>query len=403
VVARPLIRPAAPERTPTTSPGRLGALDLLRFLAASAVVAFHFTARSNEAFGTRVQDVFPDLGGVTALGGLGVELFFVISGFVILMSVWGRSTQDFVASRAARLFPAYWCAVVLTGTVMVAFHPEPVKSVTLSDVLTNLTMVQTAFGVGHVDGVYWTLYVELKFYVLVGLLALVGLTRTRVIAFAVLWPVVGAIASAKDAVFLATLLAPEHAVFFSAGMLMYLIYREGHCTLLWLLVGMQWALAMHYSSSGLVSFLEAGTERDVTAASVMACVTAAFVLVAAATLSPLARLSGRWTAFLGSLTYPLYLVHENWGWIIIRALHPRVGHLPALVIATACVLVAAWAIHRFVERPLGPRLRELVRRGLQPAPDRPAAPAPAVPRVAGGDPADAAERHVRTARMDSVA
>jgi peptidoglycan/LPS O-acetylase OafA/YrhL len=369
--------PVASRPSAGTRPrSRLAALDLLRFLAAFAVVAFHYTSRTNTAFGTDVSRVFPQLGQVTALGALGVQLFFMISGFVILKSIWGRSTQDFVASRVSRLFPAYWCALVVTAAVMLLVRPEPVnQKLTLSEALTNLTMVQTAFGVRNVDGVYWTLYVELKFYLLIALFALVGLTRNRIIAFAMLWPVAGAVAHDKGEVFLSTVLASEHAVFFATGMLLYLIHREGHSAFLWGLVVLQWALAMQSCRSYLLPFLEAGTDRTLSLSWVELAVTVIFAAVALATVSPLSRLSVRWMSLLGALTYPLYLVHENWGYIVIHATHGALGQLPALALAVVGSLAAAYAIHRLVERPLAPRLGDLVRRGLQSG-------APEAPRTA---------------------
>src|SRR4051794_6198061 len=92
--------------TPPSSPGRhgrLGALDALRFIAAAAVVAFHFTARQSPAWEGPAPEAFDAVGPLTSYGRLGVALFFVISGFVILMSSWGRDLPHFVASRVGRL------------------------------------------------------------------------------------------------------------------------------------------------------------------------------------------------------------------------------------------------------------------------------------------------------------
>ena len=95
----------------TDSGSRLRVLDLLRFCAALAVVMFHFVETS--AWGTR--RAFPALIDFSMFGVYGVRLFFVISGFVILMSAWGRTSGQFVVSRIARLYPAYWASVVILG------------------------------------------------------------------------------------------------------------------------------------------------------------------------------------------------------------------------------------------------------------------------------------------------
>jgi len=255
---------------------------------------------------------------------------------------------------------------VITATVMLLLRPEPLGDrLTLDSAIANLTMVQSAYGVSHVDGVYWTLWTELRFYLLIGLLSLVGITRGRVIAFAVLWPVLAGLAGQTESVLVSTVLVGPESLFFASGMLMYLVYREGHSLFMWMLIGMQWALAMAYSGTDLTARLERWTGRDVHPWAVMATVTVMFLLVVVATLTPAARLSWRWLSFAGALTYPLYLVHENWGWVSIRALHEPLGQVPALVVTIVLVVAAAAAIHVLVERPLAPRLQDAVRRGLR--------------------------------------
>ncbi|NEC93307.1 acyltransferase family protein, partial [Streptomyces sp. SID12501] len=140
------------------------------------------------AWGDAQPDLVPDA--VTrwaSYGSLGPELFFVISGFVILMTAWGRTTVAVVASRIGRLYPSYWVAVLLTGALLLLVWSEG-KHVTPGQVAANLTMLQAVVGVDHVDGVYWTLWAELRFYLLMGLLVLVGVTRRRVLTVALLWP-----------------------------------------------------------------------------------------------------------------------------------------------------------------------------------------------------------------------
>jgi exopolysaccharide production protein ExoZ len=73
--------------------GRLRSIDILRAFAACSVVLFH----SDPGF---------------YLGAAGVDLFFVISGFVIASVSAGRAAADFLADRAARIFPLYWIALL---------------------------------------------------------------------------------------------------------------------------------------------------------------------------------------------------------------------------------------------------------------------------------------------------
>ena len=118
--------------------------------------------------GHLARQQFPTLHEWFAYGCLGVQIFFVISGFVICMSGWGRPLHSFFVSRAARLLPAYWAAVILVdGGVRPARGRY--EAVSPSELLVNLTMMQQPLGVDRVLGVCWTLWAEVRFYALFAL------------------------------------------------------------------------------------------------------------------------------------------------------------------------------------------------------------------------------------------
>jgi len=117
-VPAPAAAAPAPARATEPSRPRLTALDGLRFVAAAAVVVYHLTARQSSVWDGQQQDLLGDTGRWTSLGSLGPELFFVISGFVLAPSAWGRSAVHVVASRVARLYPAYWVGVLATGGLL---------------------------------------------------------------------------------------------------------------------------------------------------------------------------------------------------------------------------------------------------------------------------------------------
>ncbi|MBC8152273.1 MAG: acyltransferase, partial [Bacteroidetes bacterium] len=143
---------------------RIRELDALRGIAALLVVLFHFTMfRPQAEYGFKY--------GVT-----GVDLFFMISGYVIFLTINRvRDWRDFIVSRVARLYPAYWTAVLLTTLLLYVFdRPHFFPKATLA----NLTMLQNFVGTGDLDGAYWTLAVELIFYGLMLLLFVSGQLRT---------------------------------------------------------------------------------------------------------------------------------------------------------------------------------------------------------------------------------
>ncbi|SNS01157.1 Peptidoglycan/LPS O-acetylase OafA/YrhL, contains acyltransferase and SGNH-hydrolase domains [Geodermatophilus pulveris] len=345
-------------------PDRFRVLDGLRFVAALSVVVFHFTARAHEDWGTSVDRVFPTLSQYAAYGTLGVEFFFVISGFVILMTAWDRSLADYTASRIGRLFPAYWAGVALSTLLLVVLWPEG-RPVELGEALVNATMLQEAWGVHRLEGVYWTLWIELRFYLLVGVLMLVGLTRARIVAFCVLWPVVGAMAARADSALLEAVLLPTHAPLFAGGMMLYFVLREGHSLVAWLVVGMNAVFAAHAADRAAVGRIDEITAVEHSSPVVWLVTLGCFAVVAAATLTRLREVRWRWLTVLGALTYPLYLVHEFWGRYVIHLLTPALPEYAVLGIALAATVALAWGVHRLVERPFAGRLRRTILRELQ--------------------------------------
>ncbi|GHH78517.1 acyltransferase family protein [Promicromonospora soli] len=347
--------------------GRLVAIDGLRFVAAAAVLLYHFTATTSVSgyWGVNPVHAFPLLNEFTRYGWLAVELFFMISGFVILLTSDGRGIAGFIASRVGRLFPAYWACVVLTAGLQQVWSGG--RQASLTETLVNLTMVQDLFQVTGLQVVFWTLLVELKFYLLVlVVLALGPLTRNRVLAFAAIWPLAGWAAQALGAQWLVDWLVPNYAPYFAVGMLLFLAYRDGFDLVTGLiLVGSLGLCVMRVvDAAGRASDLQGVLVSPFVAAAIMlACV----VAVWATTLQGKVRPPGRLVAALGTagaLTYPIYLVHTQFGYAVIDLLAHQTTRTVALFAAGALSVVLAVAIHYGVERPTSARLRRAVQAGL---------------------------------------
>ena len=145
-------------------------IDLLRGVACVSVIAFHYLARGALA-GWMPELPLPLLEPFARYGFLGVHLFFMVSGFVIFMSAIGRTPREFVASRVSRLYPALWFAAPVTMLLML-WHANPVLTVSWQDFFWNLTLMPQYVGAQFVDGAYWSLAVELQFYIFVWLVLL---------------------------------------------------------------------------------------------------------------------------------------------------------------------------------------------------------------------------------------
>lgn len=134
-------------------------LDALRGIAALFVVFFHFTYKR------------PEYNTFFKLGTTGVDLFFIISGFVIFMSLQKISRGvDFVINRVSRLYPTYWASVTFTFILNISYaiyKNEGDLDNRLITYVGNLTMFQFYLGIPNLDPPYWTLIIEMVFYIFI--------------------------------------------------------------------------------------------------------------------------------------------------------------------------------------------------------------------------------------------
>lgn len=315
---------------------RVVELDALRGLAALAVVAFHYTT----FYGAEVGHVPPLPFGFPA-GNYGVHLFFLISGFVIYMTLERtRTAMDFVVSRFSRLFPAYWAAIALTASVVYTIG-LPQQKLPLRDLLLNLTMVQQFAGAEHLDGSYWTLQVELFFYAQMLAMFVLGLLG-RIRWVIVFWLLL-AVAYGESMQFhwhfsytMRELFIVRHIPFFALGILFYRIHTRMPDR------------SIDLSLIGLC-LLAIGVAMPAVFLLVAAICCAIFGLFVAGALRWLATPA---FALLGTLSYSIYLLHQAIGIAVIHRVEEAGVHSGiAIVLAVALVLALAAAITFLVERP----------------------------------------------------
>jgi peptidoglycan/LPS O-acetylase OafA/YrhL len=196
---------------------RLRSLDGLRGLAALAVLGYHFSEP------------------LAYYGLMGVELFFVISGFVILMTLERvGSLTEFAIGRAGRLYPAYWVSVAVAGLFLWLTHQA-----TAGLILINATMLQAFFLRRNIIDPYWTLAFELVFYVAMAAVfrvrQLPNIDRVALAWLAIMVLFRGAMLSGKgwglyNNWTVQFLLMPQFGHLFIAGMMLYRI-NTGRATL----------------------------------------------------------------------------------------------------------------------------------------------------------------------------
>ncbi len=183
------------------------------------VVLFRYT--SNGISNGKIESIAhtPWILDFSKYGYLGVELFFMISGYVIFFSANNNSASRFAVSRAVRLYPSYIFAVVLTSACEWQWEADLV-SLTPAKILANLTMFQFYLGYGNVDGVYWTLVYEIIFYMAV-LLILISRWRNFFSNMVLFWPLAMVVAFALNVEYLPLL--GGYFYYFAAGALFALL------------------------------------------------------------------------------------------------------------------------------------------------------------------------------------
>lgn len=325
--------------TESNNGNRLVEVDALRGLAALAVVLFHHTTRFGELFQpvSLTSISFPD-------GHHGVNLFFIISGFVIFMTLEKTSRpMDFVVSRFSRLFPAYWAAIILTFFITHLLG-LPGKLVDAAAAIGNLVMIHGLFGIPHVDGVYWTLEVELLFYC--GMFLLYRLRRLHLIHYILLGLLALRLAyyllerafGIELSWTISRLLILKYIPWFALGISIYLAisrhdvnaWRQpaitAACAVLTLLIVDTLSLAVLAVALGYAVFLAANNRARVLRYGIL--------------------------VWLGSISYPLYLLHENIGWSL--QLRFAAWGIPAdarALAAVAASLAIAAMLTRWIEQP----------------------------------------------------
>jgi peptidoglycan/LPS O-acetylase OafA/YrhL len=184
--------PTAEPSTPRAPRGRLDALDGLRGLAATGVLVLHVWMFS---YGDSHRPPKGFLDFTIGELRLGVQLFFVLSGFLIFRPFVaaaldgarrGPSLTRYAIRRAARILPGYWLALV--ASFFLLRHFDHRTQIDLAQVPIFLLFAQNHFEetIKHLDPPMWTLGIEMSFYAtlpIVGLLALrLGSHRGRLVA-----------------------------------------------------------------------------------------------------------------------------------------------------------------------------------------------------------------------------
>lgn len=320
-------------------------LDLLRFIAALAVVFFHFGFRGYSADGLQ-NLTFLELSPIARYGYIGVDLFFMISGYVIPMSVGNRAVKDFVVLRFIRLYPTFWLCMLITAVVMMAFGSE----ITYRDILINTSMIAPFLGGKHIDGVYWSLVVELQFYALiVGIMYFAGTDKLP--RWLLVWLVLGAVVNIiSKFIIRLPYIGGGYYMLFCVGAGCYFYHRQKSLVGASLIAG-----GLILSIIHSVDFAARVSEHYSALISPSIAVIATIFCAVLVFISPKIKVNAK-IAAIGGLTYPLYLLHQNIGYAILNSFTEEL-RWEGLALVIALALVASYIVYRYFDLPVRGWLR----------------------------------------------
>jgi len=331
-------------------------LDGYRFLAALMVVSYHYWSKAldNSRYSLEYGNIFrfPELSQVTSYGSMGVDLFFMISGFVIALSAEGSTFSKFMASRIARILPTYWLALILT-TAFLLWEGEVYRIVTLRQFLVNLIFLQRPMGEEFIDGVYWTIVIEMRFYLLVAALIALGLYRFYAwILFAwILLCLVDFMGAAIGV--LRQAFITSYGFYFAAGGSFYFIYRKKYIRLSVMTIILSLVIA-------LPNIIKRFGDNSAEISTVI--LLAIYGLMFVITTKRFVNIQWNWLPVAGAMTYPFYLIHEVIGFILMRHMNfiknGFIITIVVLMLMLMLMLMLSWIIHRCFERWAVPLLRQ---------------------------------------------
>lgn len=302
------------------------------------VVLYHYSVRYGEIYHYVVDPFFSFNYGL-----FGVHLFFIISGFVIFLTIEKTThTIDFIVKRFSRLYPAYWFAVLLTFSSVNIFS-LPGREVSFQTALINLSMVQKWFHVRSVDGVYWTLAVELSFYFIMSFLLLTKQTKNIEIV-SIVWLATIVLLEFLQVNYASTIhwvldlmLLLNHGHLFISGIMFYKLMHENKNNFFHYAIIVASLLTEYYLHGRIGLY-------------VIAIYFFVFLLFVKGYLKIIAT---KPLIYLGTISYSLYLIHQNIGYVIIQKLESNdlVNPVSIIIVPLFIVITLACLMQKYIEKP----------------------------------------------------
>ncbi len=308
------------------SNGYVPALTLLRGLAALMVVGFHFFNK-DLGFYQAIKNFF-------SYGFLGLDLFFLISGFVLPYAMYQKKYQvqrffRFLLKRLVRIEPPYVISFVMVILVRIV-HCEVndyMFEMNWSQFWTHFLYLNQYFGHEGLSVVYWTLAIEFQFYLIIGLTYPLFMHRSKIIRAS-------------------TIIIFSILCFWVNVPYNWFIFQYGFLFLLGIFTFQFYVKFIQSKEYSLLSMLAViGIYKTLGLPE---------ALVAVFGIATIFYLQKSWkiSDFFGNISYSLYLTHtEAAGWFIVFTSSYFTDKLTQTIIAVMFAILFATVYHRWIEKP----------------------------------------------------
>lgn len=318
-------------------------ITFLRGISVIFVILYHYTSRYNQ------KSQIVDLNAQTTWdlniwwGYAAVVTFFMMSGFLIGKSLCNVqiTTKTYLINRALRLYPTFWCGIIITYSTLVLFFPS--AAISLKSMIVNFTMIPYFFGYPCVDGAYWTMQVEFFFSIMFGIILYFNNVNTRKILLFI-WMILSLLFFfLPDTIILKPIrfmLLPKYSHMFIAGIAAYFILKKEFSVFFISLLTLACINQILYSEDILFN--------------VFFFISLFILLITNKIDTYLSNknLITTFISFFATISYSWYLIHQMIGYTIIKELQINGFNSEWYIFIPITITGGmAFCLYRFIEKP----------------------------------------------------
>jgi peptidoglycan/LPS O-acetylase OafA/YrhL len=327
-------------------------LDIIRFLAAFWVMLAHY------------GHIGPYMGltgygpsqGIAALlfqyGYLGVPIFFILSGFVIAHVSTDIHPLRFMSNRILRLMPAFWICMTVSFLLIALLDGTNILNLKLW--FANLLLLPQTLGQPFVDGVYWTLVLEFVFYGWVFILLLSDVFHKHLLKICSIWLGISfANIMLLENRIIELVFITYYAGAFVCGLVMWHAKQNRWTAphaLLMVISGVSLSLGIKHLGiqAQLPNF---SNQPDLLVSTI--CAILSIGAVAIGIFGKIIPIKHSFAVMLGAISYPLYLIHQEVGYLVLQKLAElRLNPIQAVTLVILLVITLSYIVHQACEKPI---------------------------------------------------